>query len=166
MSFGLITIDPVQYLTLILHDWAKQLSHLILFLRLPFLQHFLCVQLFCIFPFNCPLYIHVDIIPQSELTPNETMEAPMRDVDDVRVAPLRECQTRVIDYIEKTFNQILQDIQIRPCGHPSIVLKRIADGKPRNPDDCWDVVDREMKISFPGKTKEEAWRFSQSWSRL
>ena len=102
----------------------------------------------------------MDIIPQSELTPNETMEAPKRDVDDVRVAPLRECQTRAIDYIEKTFNQILQDIQIRPCGHPSIVLKRIADAKTRDPDDCLEVIDREMKISFPGKTKEEAWKFS------
>jgi hypothetical protein len=108
----------------------------------------------------------VDVIPQSELPLNENMDVPMHDSDDARKPPLRESQSRVTDYIEKTFNQILKDIQIRPCGHPNIVLRRIADAKPRDPDDCWDVVDREMKISFPGKTKEEAWRFSQFWSWL
>ena len=160
-----MTIDSVRYLILILHDGLNNSS---IFSVLTFtistafslratLLHFY-FQLSSVHP--CGYY------PAVRAGPYETMEASMHDVDDVRVAPLRECQTRVIDYIEKTFNQILQDIQIRLCGHPSIVLKRIADTKPRDPDDCLEVIDREMKISFPGKTKEEAWRFSQSWSWL
>ena len=95
---------------------------------------------------------------------NDNMDFHMRDNDVVCKPPMRESQIRVTDYIESTFKQILENIQIRPCGHPSIVLKRIADAKTRGPDDCWEVVDREMRISFPGKTKEEAWRFSQFWS--
>lgn len=87
----------------------------------------------------------------------------MHDSDDVSKAPLREHQLKVVNYIENTFKQIIQHIQIRPCGHPSILLKHIIDVKSRGPDEGWEVVDREMKISYPGKGKEEAWRFS--WFR-
>jgi hypothetical protein len=91
------------------------------------------------------------------------MDTCLHDNGEICNLPLREHQLKVIEYIENTFNQIIQSIQDRPCGHPSIVLKRITDVKPRGPDDGWEVVDREMRISFPGKSKEEAWRFSQLW---
>ena len=79
---------------------------------------------------------------------------------------LRNPQEKVIDYIESTFNKVLEDIQIRPCGRPSIVLRRITGVRPplsSNPlSGELEVTDKEMTISFPGKNKDEAWRFGQS----
>jgi hypothetical protein len=83
----------------------------------------------------------------------------MDDVDKFQRDSLREPQLNVINYIENTFKQINHDIQIRPCGHPSIRLRHITSVKARSLDDGWDVVDREMNICFPGKGKEEGWRF-------
>ena len=81
-----------------------------------------------------------------------------------RVPNLREAQAKVVNYIEGTFIKITEDIQIRPCGRPSIVLKRITDVKSREESDNslegFEIADREIKISFPGKNKDEAWRFS------
>jgi hypothetical protein len=85
----------------------------------------------------------------------------MHDSNDIHHSAMREPQVIAINYIEKTFNQIIKNIHIRPCGHPSIVLKRIAHVKSPGSDNGWKVADRQTKISFPGKNKDEAWRFGK-----
>lgn len=84
----------------------------------------------------------------------------MHDSNDIHHSAMREPQVMAVNYIEKTFNQIIKDIHIRPCGHPSIVLKRIAHVKSPGSDNSWEVADRQTKITFPGKNKDEAWRFA------
>ncbi|KIV86723.1 hypothetical protein PV11_02318 [Exophiala sideris] len=72
---------------------------------------------------------------------------------------------RVLAYIEGTFNNILREIQIRPCGRPVIILRRIASVRPYHDGNDfnrlkWHIEDREVTYSFPAKTKDEAWRFA------
>jgi len=73
---------------------------------------------------------------------------------------------KVLDYIESTFHSVLDEIQIRPCGKPAIVLKRITALKPHYDDHVaclnWRVEDREVSYSWPGKNKDEAWRFGKA----
>jgi len=73
---------------------------------------------------------------------------------------------KVLDYIESTFHSILHEIQIRPCGKPTIVLKRITALKPVYDDHVaclnWHVEDREVSYGWPGKNKDEAWRFGKA----
>lgn len=77
---------------------------------------------------------------------------------------LTAANQKVLHYIQDTFDHILREIQIRPCGQPTIVLKRIVAVKPRyaQADSTqlqWHVEDREIKYGFPGKNKDESWRF-------
>ncbi|OAP61502.1 hypothetical protein AYL99_03705 [Fonsecaea erecta] len=72
----------------------------------------------------------------------------------------------VLDYIEATFNAILQEIrQSSGHGKPVIVLKRIVAMKPYFAEDDpthlnWHIESREVKYHFPGQNKAEAWRFA------
>lgn len=72
-------------------------------------------------------------------------------------------QERVCAYIETTLSHIIEEIQTRPCGRPSITLKRIRDVKtsvdPASQQVERQIVDREVTYGFPGKNKHEAWRF-------
>ncbi|KIX09707.1 uncharacterized protein Z518_00788 [Rhinocladiella mackenziei CBS 650.93] len=72
---------------------------------------------------------------------------------------------KVLDYIETTFNGILHEIKVRPCGRPVIVIRRIITMKPYyDPTDFmrlkWHTEDREVKYYFPGKNADESWRFA------
>ena len=72
---------------------------------------------------------------------------------------------RVAAYIETTLCCVLQDIQLRPDGRPSITLKRIRDVKawvnPLTLQVERQIVDREVTYRFPGRNKDEARRFGQ-----
>jgi hypothetical protein len=89
-------------------------------------------------------------------------------IDEAQASRSALCnpQAKVMDYIESTLNKVLEDIQIRPCGRPSIILRRITDVRPplssNHLSDELEVTYKDMTISFPGKNKDEAWRFSQS----
>jgi len=74
---------------------------------------------------------------------------------------------KVLAYIETTFNNILREIQTRPCGKPVIVIRRIASVRPYHDGSDfnrlkWHIEDREVIYSFPAKTKDEAWRFGEA----
>lgn len=76
---------------------------------------------------------------------------------------------RVLSYIEATFNAILQEIKARPGGKPVIMLKRTVAVRPYYDEDDmrrlkWLVEDREVRYCFPGKTKDEGWRFGMETS--
>jgi hypothetical protein len=83
---------------------------------------------------------------------------------------LESPQQRVVAYIETTLCHIVQDIQARPYRRPSITLKRIRDVKTLvNPITLQverQIVDREVTYCFPGRNKDEAWRFGQPRSKL
>ena len=85
----------------------------------------------------------------------------------------------VLDYIETTFNNILSAL-----AHPhlsdsgegesepvvSITLNRIVSVKPYYDDDDfarlkWHVESRTVEVRFPGRSRDEAWRFGETRSR-
>jgi len=73
---------------------------------------------------------------------------------------------KVVDYIENTFSNILREIEARPCGKPVIILKRIVAVRPYYDEADfmrlkWHIEDREVQYRFPGRTEDEAWRFSE-----
>jgi hypothetical protein len=72
-------------------------------------------------------------------------------------------QERVLAYIETSLGHIIQAIQVRPHGRPSLSLKRVRDVKisvsPGSGQVERQIVDREVTYCFPGKNKDEAWRF-------
>ena len=71
---------------------------------------------------------------------------------------------RVLTYIDATIQNIYRELHIRPCGKPSITLRRITKLKARQQEDagvCWEIESRKATYSFPGKTKDEAWRFGK-----
>jgi meiotic recombination protein SPO11 len=74
-------------------------------------------------------------------------------------------QERVLAYIETTLGHTIQAIQVRPHGRPSVTLKRIRDVKtavnPFTQQVERQIVDREVTYRFPGKNKDEAWRFGR-----
>jgi hypothetical protein len=74
-------------------------------------------------------------------------------------------QERVVAYIETSLGCIVNAIQVRPDGLPSITLKRIRDVKgflnPVTQRVERKIVDREVKYGFPGKNKDDAWRFGR-----
>jgi hypothetical protein len=90
--------------------------------------------------------------------------------DNLYISPreplITAANRKVLTYIETTFNSILREIQIRPCGKPVIVLRRIVSVRPyHDKKDLnrlkWQIQDREVSYSFPAKTKDEAWRFGE-----
>ena len=74
-------------------------------------------------------------------------------------------QDRVLAYIEHSLGFCIQAIQTRPDGCPSIALKRIRDVQTSINAVTQrverQIVDREVTYSFPGKNKDEAWRFGR-----
>jgi hypothetical protein len=70
---------------------------------------------------------------------------------------------KVLSFIEKTITGIEEQLALNPPGRPSVKLKRITGLKPQNEDGelQWKAKDHEVVYSFPGKTKEEAWRFGR-----
>ena len=87
------------------------------------------------------------------------------DPDDAHVRePFRTTGTRkVLDYIERTLSEVTEQIRKGADGDPTITLKRVERyeavldeaGSSR-----FRAKDHEVKYSFPGKTGDEAWRFS------
>lgn len=69
-----------------------------------------------------------------------------------------------MEYIELTFLNVLSEIEKRPLGNPKITLKRIV---PHPSNLRGHITEREITYSWPGKNREEAWRFgildSGSW---
>lgn len=82
-----------------------------------------------------------------------------------RSTPNDASQKAVLAYIENTFSKILTEIQKRPCGHPIIVLRRITALRAHRSEDQvgmdWEIKDHEVTYGFPGRTKDEAWRFGR-----
>ena len=88
------------------------------------------------------------------------MEARPRD----GASSTTESRRRVLSYIEQSIEAILDQLQTRPAGNPSILLRRISSlsleqGITRC-DTQWQVNDREVRYSFPGRSKDDAKRFS------
>jgi meiotic recombination protein SPO11 len=97
-------------------------------------------------------------------------------MDDIIMLEERVCSSpvtvttanqQVLDYIEATFNAILHEIrQSSADGKPVVTLKRIVSVKPYFDDDDfaqlkWHVKACEVKYHFPGRNKDEAWRFGE-----
>ena len=68
---------------------------------------------------------------------------------------------KVLDYIERTTGSIEDELRLRPPGKPSITLTRITGLKLDSDGHGWIAQEHEVTYSFPGKTKEEAWRFGK-----
>ena len=70
---------------------------------------------------------------------------------------------RVLHFIEDTVQDIEEQLALRPAGKPSITLNRITGLRPhddaQNGEGAWVAREHQVTYSFPGKTKEEAWRF-------
>lgn len=74
---------------------------------------------------------------------------------------------QVLDYIESTFNRIIQDIQDDECKKAAIILRRITSISPYHDHEDymrlkWHIQDTEVVYNFPGKTKDDGWRFGRS----
>jgi hypothetical protein len=61
-------------------------------------------------------------------------------------------------YIEQTLLRILTEIEKRPSGHPKVVLRRIV----RDRSTSQHVTEREITYCWPGRNREEAWRFGNA----
>jgi hypothetical protein len=61
-------------------------------------------------------------------------------------------------YIEETLLSILIEIEKRPSGHPKVVLRRIV----RDRSTSQQVTEREITYCWPGRNREEAWRFGNA----
>lgn len=73
----------------------------------------------------------------------------------MNVRPLTGNSTDVIDKIEDVFEQ-MTDAMLNEKSEISITLKtrrRVATDEPRE--------DRTKRLTFPGKTANEAWRFGE-----
>jgi hypothetical protein len=104
------------------------------------------------------------------------MDEPMEDLmlayDDQRSyineTKVTDPSQSVRNYITNTFNTILHVLTCpSPETQPSITLKRIVSVKPHHDEDDgaqlkWHVESREVVYRFPGKNKDEAWRFGRS----
>lgn len=87
------------------------------------------------------------------------------------LAHVSPAHQKVIEYIESTFDHIIHEIQVRPHGKPVITLRRITAINPYYDHSDymrlkWHIEDRPMTYSFPGKNKEEAWRFGRHLSSM
>ena len=75
---------------------------------------------------------------------------------------------KVLHYIDDTVQNIEEELQARPPGKPSITLNRVTGLKPHNQSENgsteWLPQDHEVTYTFPGRTREEAWRFGMSQS--
>ena len=71
----------------------------------------------------------------------------------------------VLAFIEETFSKILEELQIRPYGRPCITLRRITALRPLTEGlgtaFTWNISYRDVIYGFPGKNKDEAWRFGK-----
>ena len=80
------------------------------------------------------------------------------------LADLSPEQVSVVEYIESTFSTILSEIQKQPFGHPQITLRRIMALDAHEDIDSlitsFEIKHRTVTYGFPGKTKDEAWRFT------
>jgi hypothetical protein len=106
----------------------------------------------------------------------DDMDEPMEDLmlayDDQNTAAAEtQCSDpsqNVRNYITNTFNSILYILSHpSPGTQPSVTLRRIVSVKPYCDEDDgaqvkWDVESREVVYRFPGKNKDEAWRFGRS----
>lgn len=74
---------------------------------------------------------------------------------------LTESNKKVLEYIEKTLNDVIRQIGVQPYGHPQIRLNRITSLTSRDDVDgiSWDIGSREIVYTLPGKNEDEAWRF-------
>ena len=98
-----------------------------------------------------------------------SLYASLRNIDasadNLDALGIESAQGRVLAYIETTLGHIIQEIQVRPHGCPSITLKRIKDVQTSVNVVTQQVerriLDREVTYCFPGKNKDESWRFGQ-----
>jgi hypothetical protein len=70
---------------------------------------------------------------------------------------------KVLEYINDILARIRNSLECRPCGNLSITLDRITGYKPQytTSDQCpvYTIESSTVTYTFPGKTKDEAWRF-------
>ena len=99
----------------------------------------------------------------------ETMEGVQEgsEVPDTASVTITAANQQVLDYIEGTFGAILHEIR-RPSGDgkPMITLSRIVAVSPYFDEDDymrlkWHIESRQVQYHFPGKNKDEAWRFGE-----
>ncbi|OAL26878.1 hypothetical protein AYO20_09911 [Fonsecaea nubica] len=90
---------------------------------------------------------------------------PLHPLPQPAGAPITAANQLVLDYIEATFNAIIQEIR-HTSGHgkPVITMSRVAAVKAYPDEDDpthlhWHVESRQVQYHFPGRTKAEAWRF-------
>lgn len=83
---------------------------------------------------------------------------------------LTESNSKVLAYIESTFNSIICALEKEPHEKLQIKLKRITSLDTSISDELGDtfmsghtvrVKSREMKYCWPGSTAEESWRFGR-----
>ncbi|KIW79776.1 hypothetical protein Z517_06390 [Fonsecaea pedrosoi CBS 271.37] len=91
---------------------------------------------------------------------------PLHPLPQPAGAPITAANQLVLDYIEATFNAIIQEIK-HTSGHgkPVITMSRVAAVKAYPDEDDpthlhWHVESRQVQYHFPGRTKAEAWRFA------
>ena len=79
---------------------------------------------------------------------------------------MNETSAGALQYIESTLDDVLAAFEKRPHGSPKIQLKRLKSHLPQasqeSGDVSWSVEDRDVTYAFPGQTRDEAWRFSES----
>jgi len=78
---------------------------------------------------------------------------------------------KVLDYIESTFHKVITDIQDDSRRKGAVVLRRITAIRPYHDDADymrlkWQIEDVEVVYTFPGKGKDDAWRFGRLSRRV
>lgn len=77
--------------------------------------------------------------------------------------PISEANRKVVNYVERTFDNVLLELHSSPPGCPRIILRHITSALPPSGHDVritpWQVDSREIKYSWPGSTAKEAWQF-------
>jgi len=124
--------------------------------------------------FTLPLHASLGCVSTPSRASESTMDtrilrqACQSDSQRIVVSPASQ---KVLCYIERTFNDILNEISVRPRSKPVITLQRISTIKPYYDDTDsmpvkWHIEDREVSYSFPGKNKDEAWRFGRGKTKV
>lgn len=112
--------------------------------------------------------MEIDYVNAAQVTEHHIRipNSPNMSLQDVSL-PMSPATQQVLHYLESTFNQIIHDIQDHPCKKAAIVLRRITSISPYHDQEDsmrlkWHINDTEVVYTFPGKNRDEAWRFGGS----
>ena len=105
----------------------------------------------------------MDLLTEEPMASNDR-DRPQSSSNIKPPANLSPEQVSVVEYIEGTFSTILSEIQKEPFGHPCFTLRRITALDAHEDIDSlttsFEIKHRTVTYYFPGKTKDEAWRFT------